>query len=216
MDFKIGDSVRYKSQKQPMTIKNISKVKSGSTCIYCVFLNDDNKEIIIQIFKPDAIEIIPPKALKRLNKEKNKSGLKNLISNHPIVVYSTIAVAAFVFGITVRGEFLNINGKEIIEKDSYILKNDFNEIIHQNYIDREKYITLSNEYSSVMNDLVKLKSKRIEELLSLLNKTYNELEEFEARSSGFDKSSNIETSVREQKLFNWIEIYNREIEKLQY
>ena len=119
----IGSVVRLKSSKNPMTITGI-QILSSSKLAYCRYFNQQGIEQKTNV-NIDALEEIPPKVLKRLQKEKNISGLKNLIKNSPIIIYCSIAIICYLSGFKTPSVIYEHTNQEVITKGSYIKMDDF-------------------------------------------------------------------------------------------
>jgi hypothetical protein len=221
--FNEGDVVRYKSETQPMTVLWQSvEYKVPTVC--CTFFDNEKKEQIIKT-RPDTLELVPAKALRRLQQKKNQTGLKSLFENHPVPVYISIGVVAFVAGFGVPGILQKNANQELVTKGTYLLTSEIQETVGKNYIEKKQYEAVVKENtdlkSAVARSLQNSKSNEVLKQVSVItekrDRIQNSLGDIRARNSPIvwsDPSKPIPTSKEEQDALDQISQLNVEISVL--
>ena len=214
----IGSVVRLKSSKNPMTITGI-QILSSSKLAYCRYFDQQGIEQKTNV-NIDALEEIPPKVLKRLQKEKNISGLKNLIKNSPIIIYCSIAIICYLSGFKTPSVIYEHTNQEVITKGSYITMDDFANKINNNYVLLDDYNQIIEENNKLKEHIINNQNREINKILekiSLLenkrNLSKNKLKEIRMNSRPLTSSSEgpKEVSEEENELLKEIKNIDSEI-----
>jgi len=222
MQFKSGDVVRFKSETQPMTVRWQSIEYSVPT-VCCSFFDDEKKEQIIRT-APDTLELVPPKALKRLQNKKNQTGLKSFFENHPLIIYISTAIVAFAAGFGVPGILQKNANQELLTKGTYILTSELKDTIYKNYVDKNQYEVILNENLDLKTLVAKYSMQKngdiINQIASLSknrDRIMNNLTDIRGRNSPLiwpDKNKPMPVSKEEQDALDQIIEINKEISVL--
>lgn len=149
--FNKGDVVRLKGEIMPMTVC-WDELEYGAETVCCIYL--EGKEQKYLKVAPETLELVPKKALIRLNKKQNQSGLKYFIENHPVIIYTGIAIIAFLGGLGLQKKILDNTNQEIITKGTYISLDEFNTKINSEYVSLKEYNQMQEE-NEELKDIVK-------------------------------------------------------------
>jgi len=168
MQFKEGDIVRYKSEIQPMTVTSLYNNK-----VYCVFFDNEKKEIVINAVS-EALEYVPEKALKKLAKKQNQTGLKAYFDNHPVIIYLSMIVIGFCSGFSAKTAIMSFENEVPVKKESFVYKTEMGDIINKDYIRRNEYDELKVE-NERLNNIIMNNSKN-DVLIKKINDLINERE----------------------------------------
>lgn len=214
----IGSVVRLKSSKNPMTITDIQIFRS-STLAYCRYFDQQGIEQKTNV-NIEALEEIPEKVLKRLQKEKNVSGLKSFIKNSPIIIYCGIAIFSYLAGFRTPSVIHEHSNQELVTKGSYITLEDFTNRINNNYVLLKDYNQIIEENNKLKEHIINnqnLEINKILEKISLLENQRNlaksKLKEIRINSKPLTSSPEgpKEISEEEKELVKEIETLDSEI-----
>lgn len=213
-----GSVVRLKSSKNPMTITDIETLGS-CTLAYCRYFDQQGTEQNTNV-NINALEEIPQKVLKRLQKEKNVSGLKNFIKNSPLIIYCGIAIISYGVGFKTPSVIHAHSNQELITKGTYITVEDFTNKINNNYVLLKDYNQIIEENNKLKEHIINNQNQEINKILekiSLLENSRNllksKLKEIRVNSNPLTSSDEgpKEVSEEEKELIKEIDNIDSEI-----